>query len=85
MAPTKKSIYRQAGAQHFQLVHRSVRDPLINDPEASQQVFKQIGRYNESNNEYKVCFRAWEGVAADDAVWVLAGGPGGEPRQEQDP
>ncbi|TXT04366.1 hypothetical protein VHUM_04133 [Vanrija humicola] len=48
MAPTKKSIYRQPGAQHFQLVHRSVRDPLINDPEASQQVFKPVERYNDA-------------------------------------
>lgn len=48
MAPTKKSIYRQPGTQTFQLVHRSVRDPLINDPEASQQVFKPVGRANES-------------------------------------
>ena len=47
MAPTKKSIYRQPGAQHFQLVHRSVRDPLIHDPEASQQVFKAVERANE--------------------------------------
>lgn len=46
MAPTKKSIYRAPGAQHFQLVHRSVRDPLINDPEASQQVFKSVDRLN---------------------------------------
>ncbi|BEI79558.1 hypothetical protein CcaverHIS002_0100870 [Cutaneotrichosporon cavernicola] len=45
--PPKKSIYRQAGAQHFQLVHRSVRDPLINDPEASKHVFRPIERGNE--------------------------------------
>lgn len=47
MAPTKKSIYRQPGSQHFQLVHRSVRDPLINDPAASKQVFKPVGRAND--------------------------------------
>lgn len=47
MAPGKKSIYRQPGAQHFQLVHRSVRDPLINDPEASKHVFKPVERGNE--------------------------------------
>ena len=40
MAP--KSIFRQPGARHFQLVHRSQRDPLINDPEASQHVLKPI-------------------------------------------
>ncbi|KAL7425169.1 Protein ltv1 [Cryptotrichosporon argae] len=46
--PPRKSIYRNPGAQHFQLVHRSVRDPLINDPDASQQVFKPIERANDA-------------------------------------
>lgn len=45
--PPKKSIFRGPDAQHFQLVHRSVRDPLINDPDASQQVLKAMGRANE--------------------------------------
>lgn len=40
MAP--KSIFRQPGAKHFQLVHRSQRDPLIHDPDASQRVLKEI-------------------------------------------
>ncbi|KAJ9104316.1 hypothetical protein QFC19_003956 [Naganishia cerealis] len=43
----KKSIFRQPGAQHFQLVHRSQRDPLINDPEASQRVFRPVERAND--------------------------------------
>lgn len=46
MAPKSKSIFRQPGAQHFQLVHRSLRDPLINDPEASQHVLKAFEREN---------------------------------------
>lgn len=50
MAP-KKSIYRRDGAQHFQLVHRSQRDPLINDADAGQQVLKPVGRPNDR----KVC------------------------------
>ncbi|KAG8827263.1 hypothetical protein FRC19_004469 [Serendipita sp. 401] len=37
-----KSIYRQSGAKKFQLVHRSQRDPLIHDPEASKYVFKEL-------------------------------------------
>ncbi|KAF8526308.1 LTV-domain-containing protein [Hysterangium stoloniferum] len=45
MAP--KSIFRRPGAQHFQLVHRSQRDPLIHDPEASQHVLKPFRRENE--------------------------------------
>ena len=45
--PPKKSIYRQSGAQHFQLVHRSQRDPLIHDPDASQHVLKPFHREND--------------------------------------
>jgi Low temperature viability protein len=41
-----KSIFRQPGTQHFQLVHRSQRDPLINDPDASQHVLKPVVREN---------------------------------------
>lgn len=50
MAP-KKSVFRQPGAQHFQLVHRSQRDPLINDPDAGQRVLKPIGRGNERDRK----------------------------------
>ncbi|ORY34721.1 Low temperature viability protein-domain-containing protein [Naematelia encephala] len=45
--PPKKSIFRAPGAQHFQLVHRSQRDPLINDPDASQRVLKPVERGND--------------------------------------
>ncbi|KAI0652329.1 Low temperature viability protein-domain-containing protein [Trametes meyenii] len=41
-----KSIFRQPGVQHFQVVHRSQRDPLIHDPEASQHVLKPVQRSN---------------------------------------
>ncbi|KAG5636973.1 hypothetical protein H0H81_006218 [Sphagnurus paluster] len=41
-----KSIFRQPGAKHFQLVHRSQRDPLIHDPDASKHVLKPIEREN---------------------------------------
>ncbi|KAJ3571563.1 hypothetical protein NP233_g3672 [Leucocoprinus birnbaumii] len=44
--PPKKSIFRQPGAKHFQLVHRSQRDPLIHDPEASKHVLKPFEREN---------------------------------------
>ncbi|KAG6911350.1 hypothetical protein DXG01_001021 [Tephrocybe rancida] len=46
MPPGPKSIFRQPGAKHFQLVHRSQRDPLIHDPDASQHVLKPIEREN---------------------------------------
>lgn len=41
-----KSIFRQPGARHFQLVHRSQRDPLYHDAEASKHVLKPIEREN---------------------------------------
>lgn len=39
-----KSIWRQPNAVHFQLVHRSHRDALYNDPDAGQHVLKPITR-----------------------------------------
>ncbi|EIW71508.1 hypothetical protein TREMEDRAFT_27740 [Tremella mesenterica DSM 1558] len=47
-----KSIFRQPGAQHFQLVHRSLRDPLIDDPDAPQRVLKAVDRPNEKKSTY---------------------------------
>ncbi|KAH9858259.1 LTV-domain-containing protein [Lenzites betulinus] len=41
-----KSVFRQPGAQHFQVVHRSQRDPLIHDSEASKHVLKPVQRSN---------------------------------------
>ena len=41
-----KSIFRQPGAKHFQLVHRSQRDPLIHDPDVGQHVLKPFEREN---------------------------------------
>ncbi|KAL9934033.1 hypothetical protein V8E36_007115 [Tilletia maclaganii] len=46
MAP---SIWRSKDAQHFQVVHRSQRDPLLNDPDASQHVLKQVTRPNDGS------------------------------------
>ncbi|KAG9035573.1 hypothetical protein FRB95_011117 [Tulasnella sp. JGI-2019a] len=40
MAP--KDIFKGPGAQKFQLVYRSQRDPLIHDAEASQQILKPL-------------------------------------------
>ncbi|KAG1754782.1 Low temperature viability protein-domain-containing protein [Suillus paluster] len=47
----QKSIFRQPGAQHFQLVHRSQRDPLIHDPDASQHVLKAFVRANDKKGK----------------------------------
>lgn len=41
MAP---SLWRRPGTKTFQLVHRSQRDPLINDPSASDRVLKLVDR-----------------------------------------
>ncbi|KAJ7611017.1 Low temperature viability protein-domain-containing protein [Roridomyces roridus] len=46
-----KSIFRRPGAQHFQLVHRSQRDPLIHDPDASPHVLKPVIRENEKKGK----------------------------------
>ncbi|KAG7452177.1 LTV-domain-containing protein [Guyanagaster necrorhizus] len=49
MAP--KSIFRQPGAKHFQLVHRSQRDPLIHDSEAAIHVLKPVVRENDKKGK----------------------------------
>lgn len=47
MPPKPKSIFRRQEAQHFQLVHRSQRDPLIHDPDASLHILKPFNREND--------------------------------------
>lgn len=46
MPRKSKSLFRAPDAQHFQLVHRSQRDPLAHDADASQRVFKPVERIN---------------------------------------
>lgn len=46
MPPKSKSLFRQPGVQHYQLVHRSQRDPLINDPDAGGRVLKELDNPN---------------------------------------
>jgi hypothetical protein len=38
----KKPFIDRKNAKHFQLVHRSQRDPLINDNEASSRVLVEV-------------------------------------------
>ncbi|KIL01027.1 hypothetical protein PAXRUDRAFT_29387 [Paxillus rubicundulus Ve08.2h10] len=59
-----KSIFRQPGAKHFQLVHRSQRDPLIHDPDASQHVLKAFVRGNEKKGKTRAELEAI--LAPDD-------------------
>ncbi|KAG2367707.1 LTV-domain-containing protein [Suillus spraguei] len=62
----KKSIFRQPGAQHFQLVHRSQRDPLIHDPDASQHVLKAFVRGNDKKGKTRADLESL--LSADDVV-----------------
>lgn len=48
-----KSIWRSDNAQHFQLVHRSQRDPLINDPDAGSHVLLSYDPANQSRAKGK--------------------------------
>ncbi|EGG08785.1 uncharacterized protein MELLADRAFT_84321 [Melampsora larici-populina 98AG31] len=51
MAP--KSIFRGPDAKHYAVVHRSQRDPLINDPEAGDRVLYEVERPNEIKSKRK--------------------------------
>ncbi|KAG9313992.1 Low temperature viability protein-domain-containing protein [Chiua virens] len=53
-----KSTFRQPGAKHFQLVHRSQRDPLIHDPDASQHVLKAFVRGNDKKGKTRADLEA---------------------------
>lgn len=44
-----KSIFRQPGAQHFQVLHRSLRDPLTNDENASSHVLASMPRRGQKS------------------------------------
>lgn len=78
MAPRSKSLFRQPGARHFQLVHRSQRDPLINDPEAGQQVLKPIERENSKKVSlmtfvtFKLLFIFFQGKSRIDLEKILS-------------
>ncbi|GAA5926095.1 hypothetical protein JCM3775_005201 [Rhodotorula graminis] len=47
MAP---SLWKRPGTKTFQLVHRSQRDPLINDPTASDRVLKLVDKGQKRKN-----------------------------------
>ncbi|GAA5845093.1 hypothetical protein JCM9279_005431 [Rhodotorula babjevae] len=47
MAP---SLWKRPGTKTFQLVHRSQRDPLINDPSASDRVLKLVDKRQKRKN-----------------------------------
>ncbi|KEI42131.1 uncharacterized protein L969DRAFT_80855 [Mixia osmundae IAM 14324] len=50
---TKKSIFRGPNTQNFQLVHRSQRDPLINDDDVPDRVLAPFEPRNRANKKGK--------------------------------
>jgi hypothetical protein len=44
MSNRSKSLFRGPNVKHFALVHRSVRDPKLNDPEAGERVLSEVQR-----------------------------------------
>lgn len=48
LGPAMASFWRRPGTKTFQLVHRSQRDPLIYDPDASDRVLKEIDTSQKS-------------------------------------
>ncbi|GAA5977686.1 hypothetical protein JCM11641_001378 [Rhodosporidiobolus odoratus] len=63
MAP---SLWRRPGTKTFQLVHRSQRDPLINDPTASDRVLKVIEKGQKRNKDSSTSYA--ESSAGGDFV-----------------
>ncbi|WAQ83091.1 hypothetical protein PtA15_3A458 [Puccinia triticina] len=47
------SVFRGPDAQHYALVHRSQRDPLLNDPDASAHVLHPVQRQNDAHKQRK--------------------------------
>ncbi|RKP23076.1 Low temperature viability protein [Syncephalis pseudoplumigaleata] len=77
----KKKFIDKKAARHFHLVHRSQRDPLIADAEASDRVFKEVTRGgagahrqprqfdNDDDKEQHVGQAALYGVYLDDSEY----------------
>ncbi|KAH8930117.1 hypothetical protein BT69DRAFT_1328100 [Atractiella rhizophila] len=42
--PKAKSAFRKDNSRHYKLIHRSQRDPLLNDPDYGERVFEEIER-----------------------------------------
>ncbi|CEQ42896.1 SPOSA6832_04766, partial [Sporobolomyces salmonicolor] len=73
MAP---SLWRRPGTKTFQLVHRSQRDPLINDPNASDRVLKQVDRSQRTQGKQSAV--PDESAPADDALPAGEDGDAGD-------
>ncbi|BGO98869.1 Cytoplasmic protein [Rhodotorula toruloides ATCC 204091] len=64
MAP---SLWRRPGTKTFQLVHRSQRDPLINDPSASDRVLKLVDRSQKKHRgDGATSYAASESAGVED-------------------
>lgn len=53
MSNRSKSLFRGPGVKHFALVHRSVRDPALNEG-ASERVFAEVDRKQVSRDDIRV-------------------------------
>lgn len=62
----KKSIFRGPDVQHFQVLHRSLRDPLSNDPDAPQHVLSQV---QKGKQKLSTASHGREGQAAEHGVF----------------
>lgn len=64
MAP---SLWRRPGTKTYTLVHRSQRDPLINDPNATDRVLKLVDKSNRKHRDGATSY------AGDDAATDAGG------------
>ncbi|ORY46701.1 Low temperature viability protein-domain-containing protein [Leucosporidium creatinivorum] len=61
------SLWRKPGTKTFQLVHRSQRDPLINDPDASDRVLKEIDTSQQKKGSSSSKKQTQEDFATNEA------------------
>ncbi|GAA5880368.1 hypothetical protein JCM3774_006738 [Rhodotorula dairenensis] len=64
MAP---SLWRRPGTKTYTLVHRSQRDPLINDPTASDRVLKLVDKSNRKHRDGASTYAGDDDAASSSA------------------
>ena len=78
MSNRSKSLFRGPNVKHFALVHRSVRDPKLNDPEAGERVLSEVqrgkgkvGRIVVMGTQSTKVDAFWQGRTKDDLEGLL--------------
>lgn len=66
-----KSIWKDPTAQHFQVVHRSQRDPLINDQDAGTHVLKSFTPKHTLNQSSSTTTTTTDGNTLTDLQFEL--------------